>query len=109
MRIASARTNISKYRRRRKAATPALRLVKLQNASADGRRRFGHLPARFFERRFHFALRQLIKREVDDGRGVERQHLRNDQAADDRDAEWCAKFAADAHADRERQRAEDWR
>jgi len=45
-----------------------------------------------------FSMPQLVKREINYRRRVKREYLRNDQAADDSDAEWLAQFAANSHA-----------
>jgi hypothetical protein len=50
--------------------------------------------------------RQPVEEQIDHRRGVERQHLADDQAADDGDAERLAQFRADAGAQRQRQAAE---
>ena len=49
-------------------------------------------------------LAELIESQVNYRCRVKRKHLRNNQAADDGNAERFAEFAADAHADGERQR-----
>ena len=49
---------------------------------------------------------EAIEIEINDRRGVEREELREQQAADDGDAERPAQFAAGAVFQRERQRAE---
>ena len=51
-------------------------------------------------------LPELIESQANYRCGVKRKHLRNNQAANDGNAERFAEFAADAHADGERQRAE---
>src|SRR5579871_3101824 len=48
-----------------------------------------------------------VEREINDGRGVERKYLADNQAADDGDAERAAKFGAGAGAESERERAEE--
>src|SRR5690349_7510209 len=50
---------------------------------------------------------QPVEVEVDDRRREERQHLREDQPADDRDAQRAAQLAAGPEADRERQAAQE--
>ena len=50
---------------------------------------------------------EFVESEIDDGRGVERQKLAHDEAADDADAERAAKFGAGAAAEGERERAEE--
>ena len=52
---------------------------------------------------------EAIEIEINDRRGVEREKLREEQAADDRDAEWAAQFAAGACSGGEGQRAEQCR
>ena len=49
---------------------------------------------------------QALHRQVDDGRGVEREQLAQEQAADDGDAERIAQLRAGARLQRQRQRAE---
>ena len=44
---------------------------------------------------------QAVHVEIDDGSGEEREHLADDEATDDGDAEWLAKFGAGAAADGE--------
>ena len=44
--------------------------------------------------------------QIDHRRRIKRQHLAEDEAADDRDTERLSKLAAVAHADRQRKRAE---
>ena len=51
--------------------------------------------------------RQAIEIEVDDRRREQREHLADDQAADDGDAERLAQFGAGAGTEHQRQRAED--
>jgi hypothetical protein len=46
-----------------------------------------------------------IKCEINDGRGVERKNLTQDEAAHDGDTERAAKFRTDAGAERERKTA----
>ena len=53
--------------------------------------------------------RQPIEREIDDRRGVQRQHLAEDQAADDRDAQRPAQLRAGAGAERQRHAPEQRR
>jgi len=50
-------------------------------------------------------VRQPIKSQVNHRRGVQRQQLAEDEAADDGDAEGAAQFRTDAGAQRERQTA----
>jgi hypothetical protein len=50
----------------------------------------------------HEAPLELVEEEVDDGGGEKREQLRDEQTADDGDAERLAEFGADAHADGER-------
>ena len=52
---------------------------------------------------------ESIEVEIDNWGGVERQHLADNQAADDGDAERSPKLTAITHADRERQCAEHCR
>ena len=52
------------------------------------------------------ALRNPVKENVDDGRGVEREHLAQQQAAHHRDAQRPAQFRAQAGAEGQRQSAE---
>ena len=52
---------------------------------------------------------QPIEGQVDDRRGVERQHLAHDQPADDGDAERAAQLAPTPRAERQRQRAQQRR
>ena len=52
------------------------------------------------------ALRQVVKEDVDDRRGVEREHLAQQQAADHADAQRPAKLGADAGADGQRDAAQ---
>src|SRR6266496_4872963 len=52
-------------------------------------------------------LPELIEGQIDDRRGIKSEHLRNNQAADDSNAERLSQFAANAHADGERQCAEE--
>ena len=54
----------------------------------------------------HEAPLELVEEEIDDGGGEEGEHLRDEQAADDGDAQGLAQFGADAHADGKRQSAE---
>src|SRR4029077_32027 len=51
-------------------------------------------------------LPELIESQVNYRCGVKRKYLRNNQATNDGNAERFAEFAADAHPDGERQRAE---
>src|SRR4029077_3443145 len=51
-------------------------------------------------------LPELIESQVNHRCGVKREDLRNNQATNDGNAERFAEFAADAHPDGERQRAE---
>ena len=44
----------------------------------------------------------VLEQEIDDRRGVEGEGLRDDEAADDGDAEGLAQFGAGAHADGQR-------
>src|SRR5215831_13691140 len=48
-----------------------------------------------------------VHRQVDDGGREEREHLGDDEAADDGEAEWAAELGAHAAAERERHRAEE--
>ena len=48
----------------------------------------------------------MFESEVDHRRGVEREHLRNNEPADDRDAERLTQLRADPVSQRQRQRAE---
>ena len=50
---------------------------------------------------------EAVHVDVDDGRGEEREHLADDEATDDGDAEGAAKLGADAGAESERQSAEE--
>src|SRR5437016_5189717 len=47
-----------------------------------------------------------LKQQIDDRRGVERESLREQQSADDRDAQGTAQLGAGAESDGERERAE---
>src|SRR5271170_7072339 len=49
---------------------------------------------------------QAVERKVNNRRGVERQHLADDQASDDRDAERTSQFRTGSSAQGERQGAE---
>src|SRR5690349_16977240 len=55
------------------------------------------------------AAREAIEREVDDGRGEQREKLREDEPAHDRDAERAPELGADTAAQRERQATEERR
>jgi hypothetical protein len=50
------------------------------------------------------SLPELIKGQIDDRRSIKSEHLRDNQAANDSDAKRLPQFAANAHADGERQR-----
>ena len=52
---------------------------------------------------------EAVEIEIDDRRGEEREHLADDQAADDGDAERAAQFGAGAGAERQGQAAEQRR
>src|SRR5215469_10270927 len=54
-------------------------------------------------------LARLLEVDIDDGRDVERQQLRGEQAADDAEAERAAQLRAGAEAERDRQRPHDRR
>src|SRR6516165_6587105 len=47
-----------------------------------------------------------VQIQIDHRCGIKRQRLAENQASDNRDAEWLPKLAAVAHAERKRQRAE---
>ena len=49
---------------------------------------------------------QAVKVEINDGRGVESQHLAEDQATDNGNAQWPSEFGTRSSAKRERHRAE---
>src|ERR1700734_3894922 len=49
---------------------------------------------------------ESVEIEIDDRRGVQRQRLTNDQAADDRNSQWMTQFGAFPGAESQRQRAE---
>ena len=68
----------------------------------------GHLLELRFEPALEHAV-DAVEIDVDDRRDVERQQLRQAQAADHRDAERLAQLGALAGAERDRQRAEDRR
>src|SRR5206468_3671806 len=51
-------------------------------------------------------MSEPIESKIDDGRGVERKNLTQDEAADDGDAKGAAKFGADTSAECERKTAE---
>ena len=55
------------------------------------------------------ARAQIVEEDVDHRRGVQRQHLAEDQAADHRDAQRLAQLRADARAERQRNAAEQRR
>src|SRR6202790_471693 len=48
---------------------------------------------------------ELVESEIDDGRGVKSEELAHDEAADDADAEWSAKFGTGAGAEGQRESA----
>src|SRR6185369_13113376 len=52
---------------------------------------------------------EAVEVKVDNRGGVQRQHLAENQAADDGDAKWAAEFKAFARAEGERQAAEQGR
>ena len=66
-------------------------------------------PSRSGARRPDSRTRQPVEHQIDHRRGEQRQHLADDQAADDRDAERPAQLRAGAGAQHQRQRAEQRR
>ncbi len=83
--------------RRRKATAPASASANVSSVVATGRRMKGAEMFMALSRRLGGALPaaerpapaggEAVEREVDDGRGVERERLADDQPADDRDPE----------------------
>ena len=67
---------------------------------------FGRLLARGRKLARDLAV-QAVEIKVDDRRDVEREQLREDQAADHRDTQRLAELGACAAAERDRQRAEN--
>ena len=59
-----------------------------------------------FFARFAKALAETVEREIDDRGGKQRQHLADNQTADDADAERMAQFGTDAGAQHQRQCAQ---
>ena len=45
---------------------------------------------------------QAIHVDINDGRSEEREHLAEDEPADDGDAQWAAEFGADTRSERQR-------
>src|SRR4029077_12739350 len=79
---------------------------------SSGRGRIGNLPRADRSQMCSGAslfpsLPELIEGQIDDRRSIKSEHLRDNQASDDGDPERFAQFTADAHADGERQCAEE--
>src|SRR5260370_19473721 len=79
---------------------------------SSGRRRIGNVPRADRSQMCSCAslfpsLPELIEGQLDDRRSIKSEHLRDNQPADDSDAERLPQFAANAHADGKRQCAEE--
>ncbi len=98
-----------------KAAAPARTIPAVKRVVATGLRMKGSEkfmsppppPGPSPRPRLPEARRDPVKHEVDDRRREEREHLADDQAADDRDAERVAELGAHAGAEHERNGAEE--
>ena len=111
---AAARPAAGRRRRTPASATPSVSSVVATGRRMNGAERFMR-PASPRRRRrapappAPSARRQPVEGEVDHRRGEQRQHLADDQAADDGDAERMAQLGAGAGAEHQRQRAEERR
>ena len=102
--------------RLKKASMPASVTAMVSRVVATGRRMKGaemfmrpQLPGLDRRRRRGLARKaggNPVKENVDDRRGVEREHLADEQSADHRDAQWTAQLRADAAAEGQRDAGE---